>query len=280
MDSVVREISTVPQEKIAKVHTARSLVKAALRRIGYAVIGKETASRSEAQRDPFIDIDDATKELFQYVQPFTLTGLERVAALRQAVQYVVESGIPGDIVECGVWKGGSMMAVAKTLQFLASTERKLYLFDTFEGMTAPSAVDKDFSGEDASRLLADAIDVKEDASIWAISSLDAVKRAMTDTGYDPEKIVYVAGRVEDTIPAKAPDKIALLRLDTDWYESTYHELVHLFPRLAVGGVLIIDDYGHWQGARRAVDQYLKENKIRVLLNRIDYTGRIAVKLEN
>ena len=76
----------------------------------------------------------------------------------------------------------------------------------------------------------------------------------------------------------APRKIALLRLDTDWYESTKHELVHLFPRLSTGGVLIVDDYGHWAGARRAVDEYVSEHGIVMLLTRIDYTGRIGVKL--
>ena len=89
---------------------------------------------------------------------------------------------------------------------------------------------------------------------------------------------FVPGRVEETIPEAAPERIAVLRLDTDWYESTRHELEHLFPRLAVGGVLIIDDYGHWQGARRAVDEYLAASGARLLLSRIDYTGRMAVKI--
>jgi hypothetical protein len=70
-----------------------------------------------------------------------------------------------------------------------------------------------------------------------------------------------------------------LRLDTDWYESTKHELVHQYPKLSVGGVLIIDDYGHWQGARQAVDEYFNDNRLPILLNRIDYTGRIAIKTE-
>lgn len=90
---------------------------------------------------------------------------------------------------------------------------------------------------------------------------------------------FVKGKVEDTVPEKAPDRISLLRLDTDWYESTYHGLLHLYPRLSVGGVLIIDDYGHWAGAKKAVDQYLNENHLKLLLNRIDDTGRIGVKLE-
>jgi O-methyltransferase len=90
----------------------------------------------------------------------------------------------------------------------------------------------------------------------------------------------VKGKVEDTVPKNAPEKIALLRLDTDWYESTRRELVHLFPRLVPGGVLIIDDYGHWQGARKAVDEYIAGNQVKILLNRVDYTGRIGVKIAN
>jgi O-methyltransferase len=84
--------------------------------------------------------------------------------------------------------------------------------------------------------------------------------------------------VEDTIPNNIPEKIAILRLDTDWYESTRHELVHLFPRLSPYGVLIIDDYGCWQGAKKAVDEYISENNLRIFLSRIDSTGRIAIKL--
>ena len=77
------------------------------------------------------------------------------------------------------------------------------------------------------------------------------------------------------IPKYLPGEIALLRLDTDWYKSTQHELIHLYPLLVGSGVLIIDDYGHWQGAKKAVDEYFSDKKI--LLNRIDYTGRISIK---
>jgi O-methyltransferase len=83
--------------------------------------------------------------------------------------------------------------------------------------------------------------------------------------------------VEDTIPASVPEQIALLRLDTDWYESTKCELEILFPRLVKGGVIIIDDYGCWQGARKAVDEYFNKNNIAILLNRMDDTGRIGIK---
>jgi O-methyltransferase len=87
--------------------------------------------------------------------------------------------------------------------------------------------------------------------------------------------LFVKGPVEETIPRTTPERIALLRPDTDWYESTKHELVHLYPRLVPGGVLMIDDYGHCSGARKATDEYFSGSLL--FLNRSDYTGRLAIK---
>jgi hypothetical protein len=205
-----------------------------------------------------------------------MTSYERIFSLCKSVEYIVQHSIPGDFVECGVWKGGSMMAIARTL-INKRANRELYLFDTFEGMSTPTEVDVSIKGVSATTALAK--ESKRTGPNWAYSPLDEVKRNLLATGYDQTLVKFVKGKVEDTIPGQAPSQIALLRLDTDWYESTYHELVHLYPRLSIGGVLIIDDYGHWQGARKAVDQYLTENNLKLLLNRIDYTGRIGVKLE-
>ena len=113
--------------------------------------------------------------------------------------------------------------------------------------------------------------------MWGIAGLDLVKRNVASTGYPMELVSFCKGRVEETIPTSAPPQIALLRLDTDWYESTKHELVHLYPRLVSDGVLIVDDYGFWRGARKAVDEYFRERHEKVLLNRIDDTGRIAIR---
>jgi hypothetical protein len=239
---------------------------------GYNLVAREGTQVERVQQWPMPhDFDPTTAALVRRVVPHTMTSPERIGALREAVRYVVRCEIPGDIVECGVWKGGSMMAVALTLTELGS-KRRLHLFDTFEGMTAPTALDRNLAGEQASVLLA----AKQ--GVWARAPIEEVRDAMRSTGYDESLINYVKGPVEATIPQDAPSSIALLRLDTDWYESTRHELRHLFPRLAVGGVLIIDDYGHWEGARRAVDEYIEEHGLRVLLNRIDYTGRICVRL--
>jgi O-methyltransferase len=211
-------------------------------------------------------------DLIEKVRLNTMTSEERIFALIQATRYVSANGIPGAVVECGVWKGGSMAAVAKVLLKQRDVERDLYLFDTFEGMSAPSSMDIEYSGKRAEELLNEETRYKcNDAP------LDYVKGVLYETDYPKDKIRLVKGRVEDTIPAVSPDAISLLRLDTDWYESTKHELVHLFPRLSPGGVILIDDYGHWKGARQACDEYFAEHRVPILLNRIDYTGRIGVK---
>jgi O-methyltransferase len=224
---------------------------------------------------PPVDFHRDETEIFQAVRPLTMTSPERVYVLIQAVRYLTRAGIAGPIVECGVWKGGSMAAAARTLLQLKDTSRELYLFDTFKGMTEPTAVDIDFSGAHASKVQADWVGGN---SAWCDVPLTRVKDVLYATGYPKEKIHFIEGRVEDTIPVSAPESIALLRLDTDWYESTRHELVHLFPRLVRAGVLIVDDYGHWQGSRKACDEYFEQNRIPILLNRIDAGGRIATKL--
>jgi hypothetical protein len=221
-----------------------------------------------------IDFDEHDSELWQRVRPYTMTTPPRVYALVRAVEYVAERPIPGALVECGVWRGGSMMAIALTLLRLGVTERDLYLFDTFTGMTEPTEEDVRHTGGSAAEILASE---SKDSHHWAIAPLDQVKEAVLGVGYPEERIHFVQGPVEETLPANAPDEIALLRLDTDWYGSTKHELVHLYPRLHEGGPLIIDDYAYWEGARRAVDEYVREQDLPLLLNRIDHTARIAIK---
>lgn len=221
-----------------------------------------------------VDFDATDRELCLRVKPHTMTTPPRIYALARAVEYIVRRDIPGAVVECGVWRGGSMMAVALTLQRLGASDRDLYLYDTFEGMTEPGEEDVKHTGERAADLLEDP-DTQE--HYRAAASLEEVREAVLGVGYPHHRIHFVQGPVEETLPGAAPAEIALLRLDTDWYSSTKHELVHLYPRLVTGGVLIIDDYAYWQGSRQAVDEYVAENELPLLLNRIDYTARIAVK---
>ena len=222
------------------------------------------------------DFSDENIAICNKVKPYTMTSNERVNALIDAVRYIVKNNIEGDMVECGVWKGGSAMAMMLTLIELNDRTREFYLYDTFSGMTAPGVNDVSYEGQKAHESFS-YLKTSEDASKWCLSALDEVKTNVRNTGYQLSQVNFIKGKVENTIPKHIPSKIALLRLDTDWYESTKHELTYLFPRLQKNGVLLIDDYGHWVGARKAVDEYFAENEICMLLNRIDYTGRIGVK---
>lgn len=224
------------------------------------------------------DFDAFHVEIIKKVRPYTMTSPERLFALIEAVKYVVQNNIPGSFVECGVWKGGSMMAVAETLHQLKVTDRQLYLYDTFAGMPPPTEEDKTFSEETAASMLKKEAGVKQESVVWAYSNLDEVKANIGLIQYPAANIHFVEGDVLKTIPATDPGQIALLRLDTDWYESTRHEMIHLYPKLNRTGVLIIDDYGYWKGSRKAVDEYIAANHVSILLNRIDDTGRSAIKL--
>jgi O-methyltransferase len=220
------------------------------------------------------DYDAESRAIIKAVKPYTMTDADKVFALIQATRYVSRHRIPGDIVECGVWRGGSMQAAARALIAAGDTERDLYLFDTYEGMPPPSAEDVRHDGKPAQSLLEN--NDYETSKVWAVATLDDVQEGFAKVPYPEDKVHFVKGLVEDTIPEAAPAQIAILRLDTDWYESTRHELEHLYPRLSSGGVLLLDDYGFWQGARQAVDEFLEATGERLLLTRMA-SGRMAVK---
>jgi hypothetical protein len=212
------------------------------------------------------------------VTPHTRTfgsGVEAPWALYQSIEYIVRNRIPGDIVECGVWSGGSMLLAAHALLHFGDTSRKIFLYDTFAGMPKPEAVDARWDGVPA---LPTWEHHQRNGGSWCFGGAQHhVRRVVTSSGYPEDNFVFVEGMVEDTLPAIAPETISLLRLDTDLYRSTYHELVHLYPLLSPGGILIIDDYGAFQGAKLATDQYIEENQLPLFLSRIDVSVRLAVK---
>jgi O-methyltransferase len=212
------------------------------------------------------------------VSPHTLTfgnGVEAPWALYQSIEYIVRNGISGDIVECGVWSGGSMLLAAHALMHFGDTSRRIYLYDTFAGMPEPDPVDAGWDGTPALPTWQHYERTGRHRCFGG--TLDHVREVVYSSGYPKHKFVFVPGRVEDTLPLTRPDTISLLRLDTDFYSSTYQELVQLYPRLSAGGILIIDDYGAFQGARIATDQYVRENKLPLFLSRINVGVRLAVK---
>lgn len=268
---------TVPAARTAPAQSLAASTPAPAPPEPEAKEAKEPAAKKPAAKKPSpafpADYDDEARDIIRAVKPYSMTSPERLNAFILATRYIARHNIPGDIVECGVWRGGSMQACARTLLSVGEDERELYLFDTYEGMTPPTAEDLRRDGRPAQELL----DAQgKDRPIWAVASLEDVQAGFENVPYPKERVHYVRGRVEDTVPAQAPEQIAILRLDTDWYASTKHELEHLYSRLVSGGVLLIDDYGYWQGSRQAVDEFLDKTGERLLLLRMD-EGRIAVK---
>lgn len=243
-------------------------VRSLLHRLGYDVVRRP--DEGTVTYPPDFDADLIA--LCEAVRPYTLTSPERIAALRDAVRYLVRSGVPGAVVECGVWRGGSMLVVARTLLEEGATDRDLYLFDTFTHMPFPGPEDVDLFGTPA----AEFYDEASAAEAFRYLPMEEVRRVLEGSGYPPERLHFVPGMVEDTIPDQAPGRIALCRLDTDWYRSTLHEMTHLFPRIEPGGILLVDDYGHFMGAKQAVDEYFAAHGPEVLLHRIDFTGRLVL----
>jgi hypothetical protein len=218
-----------------------------------------------------IDRDAEFQRIFDAARPYTMTGKDVMYALYDAVRHIVRNNIPGDIVECGVWRGGSALVAALTLRAMRA-ERNLWLYDTFEGMTAPTELDVDREGHRAS----DYMERYSDDGKWCYADLADVRRTFRLNGFGEAGLRFIRGDVLQTLPNVSPDRISVLRLDTDWYQSTKLELELLYPKLSPGGVLIIDDYGYWEGSRRAVDEYFAQGPAPMLV-RINDQVRLAIK---
>ena len=248
------------------------LVDRAARRMGLQV----SRISSSQMRLP-VEATPEDAELIASLRPFTMTSAERLWSLLNAVRYVVNENIPGDFAECGVWRGGSVMAMAKELGSINVTDRKIWLYDTFAGMTEPTNNDIEAgTGVTASEMLS-STEIGDGNNVWCVAGRADVEANVRSTGYPFENFTFVEGDVALTLKSAVPDQISLLRLDTDWYESTRIGLEVMYPRLAVGGVCILDDYGHWQGARKAVDEYFEALGHRPYMHPIDYSGRVFIK---
>ncbi|MBN2143231.1 MAG: class I SAM-dependent methyltransferase [Candidatus Aureabacteria bacterium] len=254
-----------------------NIIRKILHAFGYDLVPKKIIDEHNfLRRIPYAGEEE--KHIMQICRPYTQTTPETMFALIRAVKYIVRNNIPGVFVECGVWKGGSAMAMAMMLDQL-KYHREICLFDTFTGMPPGCDLDIDLDGNDEKwyREKSDQYVHAGSGAAWNASSLEEVRSNLAKIGNTLQQFRFIQGRVEETLPEKANSEIALLRLDTDFYSSTKHELIHLFPRLAKGGILIVDDYGHFLGARKAVDEYFRENNIAMFMNRVDYTAIIGVK---
>ena len=220
--------------------------------------------------------DAEAQDTLRQVWNYTMVQPDMLFVLIESVRYVHRNSVPGAIVECGVWRGGAVMAAAMTFMQLGVGDRNFFLYDTFTGMTKPGVNDFSIDGSVDSREEFRRKQTGPNASDWCCAGLEEVECNLARTGYNLGRFVIVQGKVEDTIPATLPNEIGILRLDTDWYASTRHEMEHLFPRLVSKGVFIVDDYHTWAGSQRAVDEYLGTANITMLLTKVG-GGVVGIK---
>ena len=255
--------------RIAK--TVNSISK----KFGYRLIKIDKSNWSDA----FVGISKFEKSILNICSKFSMTGFERMYFLIKAIEQIKNNKIQGDFVECGVWKGGNLILFQKMIEKL-NIKKKIYAYDTFKGMTDPGKFDYTFEKREAKEILSTLRKKKVDSKkniVLAECSLDDVTKNYKKNTKLNKNLHCIKGPVETTLKIKKniPKKISILRLDTDWYESTKIELEILFPLLTKNGILIIDDYGYWKGAKKAVDQYFFKKPI--TLFKIDFTSRFIIK---
>jgi O-methyltransferase len=193
------------------------------------------------------------------IAPYALGGVRVLAKLQRIAQDLVERKIEGDFVECGVFNGGSAAGIAAVLR---DGPQRVWLYDSFEGMPTTSAQD----GKTAAEF------------VGACKGEEAkVLEAFAIARFPRERVVVRKGWFEATFKEPLPEKVALLHLDCDWYESVLLSLRTFYDRVAEGGVIILDDFGHWEGCREAFYDFAAEKKLKPLLERFGHTQAFWVK---
>ena len=253
-------------------------IKNALLRL-VRITGYELVRRTDDYHNLAVELSDEELDILRYVinENLTMTSPQRLIATLKACKYAVENDIAGDFVECGVWRGGNGILAKRVFERFGS-KKSVYMFDTFAGMTEPTAEDVAAGSKKAA--IETYKDLQKDThNAWCFASIEDVRRNCEKAGVDMAGVHLIKGDVCETLDIEdnLPERISILRLDTDWYESTKKELEVLYPRLVKNGALIIDDYGYWEGARGAVEEYFDTLDYKPLLNVTDYTGRAAIK---
>jgi hypothetical protein len=251
-------------------------------RMGYQITrtNPDPSSTDQSVETEFpVEISSEDKELINYVlgNSLSMVSVLGLCATLKAAKYVAENKIEGDFVECGVWRGGNAMIAAEVFR-RHGLDKKVFLFDTFSGMTRPSDDDIDVDGT-PSALDRYMLEDRNTYNNWCYAPIDEVRTNFFNRGLLSKNVVFIKGPVEQTLAldANVPLRISVLRLDTDWYSSTKLELEILFPKITSGGCLIIDDYGKWSGSKKATDEYFQTLNPKPLLNVVDSNIRIAIK---
>jgi O-methyltransferase len=207
------------------------------------------------------------KRVTKQILPYTLVSVERIHNLYALAHRIEAEGIPGDAVECGVCNGGTAALIARTAT-RSKLNRIVWLLDSFQGMPKVTDEDADGPGGDSAK-----------AHVGKEVGMEASVRDVLDrVGAKMDRVQIIAGWFQDTFPLVTAKKIALLNIDADWYESVKLCLDTFYDRVVPGGFISIDDYGHWPGCKRAVDEFLNQRGISTELRSVDYTARWFQKL--
>ncbi len=251
----------------------KKLIKYILNKLGYNIV-------SNNKIFPIPEANSYERAIISKALNFSMTNELRAWSLIQAIKYIINNNIEGDFVECGVYKGGNLL-IFKNFKDKFKLNKSIYGYDTFEGMSAPISIDKRLSDNESAETILSQEDKHNSnkSNFWCYASINEVKKNL-DINNNLDQINLIKGKVETTLKQKInlPNKISILRLDTDFYESTKIELEILYPLLSDKGVLIIDDYGYWKGAKKAVDEYFKNKN--VWFHYIDHDCRLLIKNKN
>jgi len=210
--------------------------------------------------DP-IDLKNRVEGRIWPVRSYTMVGLKRLDNIQSCIESVVANNIPGDFIETGVWRGGSTIFMRAVLKAYGILDRRVWVADSFEGLPKPNA----------ELYPADLGDMHHTVKELAIP-LDQVQAHFQKFGLLDEQVRFLKGWFRDTLPTAPIAKLAVLRLDGDLYESTMDALVHLYPKLSIGGYVIVDDYGAIDACRKAIDDFRQTHGIEEEMHWIDWTG--------
>ena len=191
----------------------------------------------------------------------TMIGLKRLDNLEFCIEQVITNGVPGDLIETGVWRGGATIFMRAILKAYGVTDRCVWVADSFKGLPPP----------DTGRYPFDAGDTLHEATELAVS-LENVKANFERYGLLDDQVRFLKGWFRDTLPVAPIERLAVLRLDGDMYESTMDTLVNLYPKVSQRGYVIVDDYGAIPACRQAVHDYRSANGITEEIRNIDWTG--------
>ncbi len=252
------------------------LINSLSKKLGYRLIKIEKKN----WYDDFVGISEFEKKSLEIASKYSMTGFERMFFLMKAIKQIKIDNIDGDFVECGVWKGGNLILFQKMIERLKLNNRKIFAYDTYTGLSEPSKSDLNINNEKAEDIINSLKKKKIDPEkniFFCKCDLETVKKNFEMNTDSNDNLICIKGEVENTLKIKKnlPTKISLLRLDTDWYESTKIELEVLFPLLSKNGILIIDDYGYWKGSKKAVDEYFQNKDVNLF--KIDFTSRYLFK---